>query len=270
MTRSGALTAQGGGGRCAAGWMGAVTDWSAVRDACGPAGHVPPVLDRFAADPDGVWPELMDHLCPQLDTAFPASFAALPRLAQIAAAAPPGGRAVVLLAAGAILSCAPPAGDPQGPLAFHAAPIGVLRALADRQLSRTCESGEYVDLLQALLSFEGVQGWDRCLGGLAGGEYEVDCPHCGVNIFVVLAEDGGFCCTGDDALGEVVRWPLRPAGLGDLGALGRRLHDRALADGQPGVARGVRYLFGRVACPDCGTAFGVADRVAGRWEAGAG
>ncbi|MFG2697645.1 hypothetical protein [Kitasatospora sp. NPDC048407] len=61
-------------------------DWSLLTDACGPADHLPALLERFAADPAARWPELMDHLCPQLDTAYPASWAALPRLAQIAAA----------------------------------------------------------------------------------------------------------------------------------------------------------------------------------------
>ena len=79
-----------------------MTDWSALTDACGSAEHVPALLDRFEADPNGVWSELMDHLCPQLDTAFSASFAALPRLAEIATAVGPEILVGVLLAAGAI------------------------------------------------------------------------------------------------------------------------------------------------------------------------
>jgi hypothetical protein len=50
-----------------------MTDWSTLTDACGSAEHVPGLLDRFEADPSGVWSEMMDHLCPQLDKAFPAS-----------------------------------------------------------------------------------------------------------------------------------------------------------------------------------------------------
>ncbi|WP_179279907.1 hypothetical protein [Actinacidiphila glaucinigra] len=82
-----------------------MTDWSTLIDAYGSAGHVPALLDRFEADPSGVWSELMDHLCPQLDTAFTASFAALPRLAEIATAAGSENLGGVLSAAGAIASC---------------------------------------------------------------------------------------------------------------------------------------------------------------------
>lgn len=92
-----------------------MTDWSTLTDACGPAEHVPALLDRFEADPSGVWSELMDHLGPQLDTAFTAGFAALPRLAGIATACGPEDLAWVLLAAGAIASCASGPSDPDSP-----------------------------------------------------------------------------------------------------------------------------------------------------------
>jgi hypothetical protein len=136
-------------------------DWSTLDDACGSAEHVPGLLHRFEANPSGVWSELMDHLCPQLDTAFTASFAALPRLSEIATACSTEDLGWVLLAAGA---------------------IAALRGLTDRRLSQSAEAEEYVNLFQALLSFEGVEVWDRCLDGLQTGEYEVDCPYCGVNV----------------------------------------------------------------------------------------
>ncbi|MGC4985744.1 hypothetical protein ACLQ18_34765 [Streptomyces sp. DT193] len=240
-----------------------MTDWSTLTDACGSAEHVPALLDRFEADPSGVWSELMDHLCPQLDLAFTASFAALPRLAEIATAGRPGTLGWVLLAAGAIASCSPGLSDPDSPLTVFSAPIAVLHDLTDRRLSQTAGAEEYVNLLQALLSFEGVEIWDRSLDGLQSGEYEVDCPYCGVNIFVVIGQDDSFCCTDDYALQDVLKSPLQPARTQQLEGLPRRLFSRALADGQEGLAHGVRYLFGRAACPDCGTDFSVAERVAG-------
>lgn len=150
---------------------------------------------------------------------------------------------------------------------MYAEPIGVLRRLTEQRLSVASATDEYVDLLGALLSFEGVEVWDRCLEGLSLGEYEVDCPHCGVNAFVVLGADGGYSCTDDYALGEVERTPLRPVEPGELGDLARRLRDRAVADGQDGVAGDLLRLFGRADCPDCGTEFLVADRVVAGWVA---
>jgi hypothetical protein len=242
-----------------------MTDWSTLTDACGSAEHVPGLLDRFEADPRGVWSELMEHLCPRLDTAFSAGYAALPRLAEIAAACGPEDLGSVLLAAGAIASCAPGLLEPDGPLTVHAAPIEVLHGLTDRHLSRAVEAEEYVHLLQALLSFEGVEVWDRRLDGLESGEYEVLCPYCGVNMFIVLGQDGYFCCTDDYALQEVEKSPLQPVRTQDLDGLARMLFTRAMADGQERLAHGIPYLFGRAACPDCGTDFSVAQRVAAGW-----
>lgn len=242
-----------------------MTDWSTLTDACGSAEHVPALLDRFEADPSGMWSELMDHLCPQLDIAFTASFAALPRLAEIATAGRPETLGWVLLAAGAITSCSRGLSDPDSPLTVSSAPIAVLHDLTNRRLSQTAEAEEYVNLLQALLSFEGVEIWDRSLDGLQTGEYGVDCPYCGVNMFVVIGQDESFCCTDDYALQEVQKSPLQPAPTLQLEGLPRRLFSRALADGQEGLAHGVRYLFGRAACPDCGTDFSVAERVVAGW-----
>ncbi|MFJ4851474.1 MULTISPECIES: hypothetical protein [unclassified Streptomyces] len=242
-----------------------MTQWSELTDACGSAEHVPALLDRFEADPSGVWSELMDHLCPQLDTACTAGFAALARLAEIATACSRETLGEVLLAAGAVASCAPGTSDPDSPLAVFSAPIAVLHDLTDRRLSQTAGAEEYVHLLQALLSFEGVEIWDRSLDGLQAGEYEVDCPYCGVNVFVVIGQDDSFCCTDDYALQDVQKSPLRPALTQQLEGLPRRLFTRAMADGQEGLAHGVRHLFGRAACPDCGTDFSVAERVVAGW-----
>lgn len=97
------------------GWLDAgMTDWSALQDACGGAAHVPALLERFADDPSDVWSELMDHLCPQADTAYSASYAALPRLAGIAATCRTEHLGGVLLAAGAIVACAPGRPGPRG------------------------------------------------------------------------------------------------------------------------------------------------------------
>lgn len=103
------------------------------------------------------------------------------------------------------------------------------------------------------------------MGGLQTGEYEVDCPYCGVNVLVVIGQDGHFCCTDDYALQEVQKSPLQPVRRQQLEGLPRRLFTRALADGQEGLADGVRHLFGRAACPDCGTDFSVAERVVAGW-----
>jgi hypothetical protein len=240
-----------------------MTDWSTLSDACGSADHVPALLDRFEADASGVWSELMDHLCPQLDTAFSASFAALPRLADLASRCGEEDRESVLLAAGAIMACAPSDSDV---FKVFSAPIADLHRLTDQCLREAGDPENYVPLLQCLLSLEGVEIWDRCLEGLQTGEYEVDCPYCGVNMFIVVGKDSCFSASDDYSLRDVERVPLRPAKPEELEGLAKRLHDRTLADGQQLVARGLPYVFGRATCPDCGTACEVADRIAARWQ----
>ncbi|MFF0393542.1 hypothetical protein ACFYS8_33315 [Kitasatospora sp. NPDC004615] len=239
-------------------------DWSLLTDACGPADHLPALLERFAADPAARWPELMDHLCPQLDTAYPASWAALPRLAQIAAAHDGTTHAVpVLSAAGAIASCAPGPGTVGGPLDEFATPLGELHRLATGALSRAADQEQYVLLLSCLLSFEGVEVWDRCLDGLHTGEYEACCPWCGLLLEVELGTDLPYCADAEYSLpGEPERVPLRPAGPDRLGVPAAQLYARAVADGWVEVARAVLRLFGSSACPDCGTEFVVAVQVA--------
>lgn len=152
------------------------------------------------------------------------------------------------------------------PLAIYSAPIGVLHRLTDHRLSLgEVEAEEYVNLLQALLSFEGVEIWDRCLDGLQSGEYEVGCPYCGVTVFIVIGQEESFGCSDDYALGEVEKVPLQPMRTQLLDGLPRRLFTRAMADGQESVAQGIAYLFGRAVCPDCGTDFSVAERVVAGW-----
>ncbi|TPQ20230.1 hypothetical protein [Streptomyces sporangiiformans] len=201
------------------------------------------MLDRFEADPSGCWSELMDHLCPQLDTAFTASFAALPRLAELASSCDTADRRWVLLAAGAITSCAPSGEDV---FEVFSAPIADLHQFADQCLRETREAEDYIYLLQALLSFEGIEIWDRWLEGLHTGEYEVGCPQRGVSMFI--------------------KAPLRPASRDELDRPAARLHERTLADGQAALAGRLPYLFGQADCPDCLTVFPVADQVAAQWR----
>ncbi|GHF35235.1 hypothetical protein GCM10010218_15550 [Streptomyces mashuensis] len=112
--------------------------------------------------------------------------------------------------------------------------------------------------------------WGEHLDGLAQGECEVDCPCCGVDLFLVLGsmgDDGFFSCSDDYALEklenaeEAGKAPLRPADPLQLDGHGRRLHDRALADGQPVLAHRLLHLFGQAVCTDCGTGFSVVDRL---------
>ncbi|GHF35241.1 hypothetical protein GCM10010218_15560 [Streptomyces mashuensis] len=126
-----------------------MTDWSGLSDAYGSAEGVPALLDRFEADPGGAWSELMDRLCPVLDTAFSASFAALPRLARMAAGLRPVDRRWALLAAGPIVACARRTAEGVAACEAQAPHIAELSRLTAECLRLPLETEDYVNLLQA-------------------------------------------------------------------------------------------------------------------------
>ncbi|WP_437074431.1 hypothetical protein [Streptomyces sp. enrichment culture] len=199
-----------------------------------------------------------------MDTTFTAGVAALPRLAGIGTVCAPEQLPWVLLAAGAIAGCAEP-GALEG--AAASAAIDVLRGLTEECLSRTSDTEEYVYLLQALLAFDGLRDRGRCLDALHSGEYEVDCPYCGVELFVVLDDGEPFCRSEDRTREGAAKSPIRRVEPGGLDVVPRRLYDRALADGRQRVADGLPYLFGRAVCPDCATEFTVGEQAAAHWVA---
>ncbi|WP_328907567.1 hypothetical protein OG230_33820 [Streptomyces sp. NBC_00234] len=247
-----------------------MTDWSQLSHAYGSAEDIPALLDRIASDPaPELWNDLWSALCHQ-GSVYPASFAALPWLADVAGGSDGEQAVSALTLAGAILAGS---GQPHGAgdvRVQHAVEIGTLLSLANEHLRAATDRTEYVYLLEAVLSFEGVLGWsDDLAWGLTNEEYEVSCSGCEADLFIVLGERGLFSSSGDYALTEedVDTRPLRPANPADLDGIGRRLHGIALADGRQEVADMLTYVFGDATCPDCEADFSVAAQVSARWSA---
>jgi len=72
----------------------------------------------------------------------------------------------------------------------------------------------------------------------------------------VIAHDDVYT---DETSGE--SRPITPADPARLRGIGRRLHDTAAAHGQVRIAWALLTVFGRGACPVCGTEFAFADQV---------
>lgn len=64
------------------------------------------------------------------------------------------------------------------------------------------------------------------------------------------------------AAGQV---PLRPRAPAALDGLAQRLHSRALADGQPDIARKVTCVFGDAQCAECAAVFSVEEAIVAQW-----
>lgn len=237
--------------------MSGVTDWFRLRDAYGSADGMPDLLDRYEADPEAVSTELVDRLCPMYDTAFSASYAALPRLLEIAAGRAAGERLDALYLAGAITRCARSSPETAQRESREAA---AFCRLTEETLATSMTAVDYVFLLQSWMAFQGLEVWDRHLENLAEGEHEVDCPYCGVMLTIVFGEDGHFAASEGYANPKAPRSPLRPIDPAQAGGTVQQLHRRALADGQTAVAHGLPYMFGQASCTDCGTEFSVPDR----------
>lgn len=246
-----------------------MTNWSQLRHAYGSAEDIPALLDEIASAPTPeLWSDLWSALCHQ-GSVYSASFAALPWLADVAGT-PDRKQAVdALTLAGAIMAGSDQEHGAGGVRKEHAAEINRLLQLANEHLRTARDSQEYAYILESVLAFEGVPGWSEDLAwGLVNEEYEVSCPRCATDLFIVLGERGYFSCSEDYALSEddVRTVPLRPASPTDLDGIGRRLHETALADGQEAVAHALTHVFGHAVCADCDEDFSVADRISADWS----
>lgn len=236
-----------------------VTDWAALDHAYGPAGDVPDLL--AAAEHSGTqfgsaWDELWSRLCHQ-GTVYPASYAALPHLADVAGRQPPAGDVAALdLAAGILASTDGPVA-PDVVRREHAETIDQLRALAERNLPHALTDTELVHALQALLAFEDAGPWQRHLEGLAEGELPLTCPNCGAFLVVDLTGDEPH--VRDDTDPSVPTTRVRPADPPE-GSLGMRM--LAYTADRPRITHRLRHALGEGECPACGAGFTVDDALA--------
>ncbi|GAA0221248.1 hypothetical protein GCM10010492_19210 [Saccharothrix mutabilis subsp. mutabilis] len=228
-----------------------MTDWSTLTHAYGTAEDIPALLDRLATEPDDAgWSDLWSALCHQ-GTTYPASRAALPRLADLAGRPEPVYAAQAVVLAGAIVAD----GGEEVRVRFGEA-VERLSRRAD-ELLPAADDDTYAYLLEATLAFEGAAAWQDTLAwGVSGEEYEVECGECGVDLAISVAD--GTCA---EEGGESTM--TRPANAERLEGSERRAHDLATAHGKQQVARVLLHLYGQATCPACGSEFVVAERVGG-------
>jgi hypothetical protein len=247
-----------------------MTDWSTLTHAYGSATDIPGLLGQL--EPGGsyqVWSDLASRLYHQ-GTVYSASHAILPELTRLAREWSPADRADPILLAGSILaSVDQPYGVPD-PRVAYTGEIAELKALTEEVLevpALCANPGDYVPLLQMLLAFEGVETWRDQLDGLLAEEFEVQCPGCEIENYIVFGEYGYFSTLDDMYMNnsESKRIPLRPADPASLEGVAEWLHRRMLADGHPDIADKLTYVFGGAECVDCGDGFRVDETAATRW-----
>ncbi|MCZ1002041.1 hypothetical protein O1M63_34875 [Streptomyces mirabilis] len=248
-----------------------MTDWSRLHHAYGTAEDVPGLLDAVGPDAqDPGWNKLWSRLCHQ-GTVYSASYAALPALTEMARQWSAADRRMPLYLAGSIVaSTDQPYGD-EDPQVTYASQISDLTQLTEEALQDpglADDPTNYIDLLGTLLSFEGVEVWGEQFDGLNDEEYEVPCPSCSAQNFIVFGKYGFFSTTDSMYMEPTTRArqvPLRPQAPAALEGLGQRLYSRALSDGHPDIARKLTYVFGDAQCAECDAIFSVEEAIVSRW-----
>jgi hypothetical protein len=246
-------------------------DWSTLKHAYGNASDVPALLSNLSRDPhSSVWEELWSRLCHQ-GTVYSASFAALPVLVDVAEQWIPKDRSQLIALAASILASQDVHGGCRDeflrPVAWV---VPRFQRFCRESFGETALSKhDFIYLLQASRSFEGDQFWGQELDHLASGEFPGTCPHCGIDLYLVIGEYGLFTTAEEwvmrserprTELGTIkVRpgikcTPIEP-NSGILPEVGQQLCECAQAAQQHEVAEWIRHLFGTSVCPSCGRAF---------------
>ncbi|MET8575722.1 hypothetical protein [Streptomyces sp. NPDC005012] len=243
-----------------------MTDWSQLHHAYGTAEDIPGLLDAVGPDPqDPVWNSLASRLYHQGGVGS-ASYAALPILAEKARQWSITDRRMPLFLAGQIVTARDIYDEVTSPFVAHSSVIAELLALTEEALGDPAladDSVNYVQLLSTSLSFEGVEGWGEHLDQVCGEEYEVSCPDCFSENFIVFGENGHYS-TADDMYFKrppAHTVPLQPQDPATAEGLLPRLHARVLADGHPEIAARLPYVFGHAHCAHCGEFFSVPDAI---------
>ncbi|WRZ88673.1 hypothetical protein OHB54_06125 [Streptomyces sp. NBC_01007] len=248
-----------------------MTDWSQLHHAYGTAEDVPGLLDAArpnAQDPS--WDELWSRLCHQ-GTVYSASYAALPALTEMARQWSAVDRRMPLYLAGSIVASTDQPYGADDPQVTYASQISDLAQLTEEALQDpglTDNPTTYVDLLGTLLSFQGVEVWGEQFDGLNDEEYEVPCPTCDTENFIVFGEYGFFSTTDSMYMRTSTsarQVPLRSQAPASFEGLAQKLHSRALTDGQPDIARKLTYVFGSAQCAECDAVFSVEEAIVAQW-----
>jgi hypothetical protein len=255
-----------------------MVDWTRLRHAYGAAADVPALLDNLTPDPaDEVWGELWSRICHQ-GSVYSASFAALPALADAAARWQPRQRAQPLALAGCILASEDCVDNGASNLVdvFFQENREVVRRFQelcqDSLAQPGLPEGDFIYLLQSARSFDGDRFWGRKLDQLSGGEFSGICPHCEVDLYLVIGKYGYFSTAENwvspgkspgsvQVRPDVKIAPIEPA-RGALAPTGQWMYDCCIAANQAELAKCIRYLFGSSTCTTCGENFQLQESLA--------
>ncbi|MGW6985440.1 hypothetical protein ACWGE1_39275 [Streptomyces sp. NPDC054932] len=230
-----------------------MANWAQMYDSRGDVDRVPALLRHVERGDDAAaWEELERRLIVGAPLAFPASFAALPRLVRLA---PGSGRARRL--AGRIVRYAAASHGCDDLVEDCAAAVSELGTLLDHELRSRPQ--HYLEAFLDRLATRQQYHWAAVLTDSPDASLEVGCPHCPVEVTIAFGAHGRHSAIRHWQLGDVERRALRPASPEDLSGTGRWMYETAVRDGRDVLADGITRLFGRAECPRCASVFTVAE-----------
>ncbi|MET9311957.1 hypothetical protein ABZX12_09040 [Kribbella sp. NPDC003505] len=225
-----------------------MTNWTSLRDAYGAAGPVGALLERADTDDRAVWDELWSRLCHQ-GTVQTASYAALPRLAELAARQDPSGCVEPLFLATCIVASTDGPEEPATVRARHADTIRALHDMAEGLVSLAADDTDFIYRAQAVLATESDSVWATRLYALPNQELEFACPSCDEQLLMSLETTPAHVKSFDDA--SVGHTTVAPSDPGQLTGSEARVHKLATTHQRVRVASQLLDLFGTFQRPTC-------------------
>lgn len=225
-----------------------MTDWRSLQDAYGSAEPVEGLLERAGRGDRAVWDELWSRLCHQ-GTVYSASYAALPRLTELAANRDPQEFVEPLFLATCIVASTDGPETPAAVRTRYAETLRTLHELAERLVPSATDDTDFIYRVQAVLATEGDSVWGTRLDALADQELELACPSCGEQLLVGLETMPTLVRQFDDA--GVGTTTVVPADPDQLSGGEARAYGLAIDHARSQVARRLLELFGRFECPAC-------------------
>jgi hypothetical protein len=221
---------------------------------------------------DELWETLWSSLYHQGD-AYPASYAAVPHLVEIAARQPAAEQTQFWALVGGIAACG---SKDDAPLdlqadyekALERAAILIFQALK----AQPEEEGDAIYLLQSLAAVCGGGAEGRHLDGLASEEVQGTCPGCEKEFCAEIVEEGIYLtCEWPPRAAADRTWVEPPAGTDERVPIppeafrgspcSQWLPQVAKEAGHPGLAEQIRRLYGKATCPGCGATFQLMTRL---------
>jgi hypothetical protein len=241
-------------------------DWSHLRHAYGEASDLAELLAGLSPDCSfEQWNELWSRVCHQ-GTVYSASFHVLPILLSYAQSWASHQRLKPLSLAGAIVASDDRLGvDPNEVKAFEPTIEALHRLALDTLAANDFPGEKLLELFWTIYDLERDSLWGYILDGLVvSGEILGQCTSCGVELYLVIGEEGFFNSADEWATQpNAKRIPILPAEPQSLSGRGEWLYQQALQREQTQAAFWICHLFGTTHCSRCTSSLHVFETIQG-------